>query len=74
MTTHPDATSGRGEVGVILLPAVPCHAPTATVIADTLTRLVGSMVIAPKADLDLHDATTLRAYATRIVPAVIRGC
>lgn len=47
---------------------------TATVIAETLTRLVGSTMVAPKADLDLHDATTLRAYAARVVPAVIRGC
>jgi len=46
---------------------------TATVIAETLTRLVGSTVIAPQADLDLHDPETLRSYAGRVVPAIVRG-
>jgi len=49
-------------------------AATATVIAETLTRLVGSTVVAPRAELDLHDPTTLRSYARRVVPAVVRGC
>lgn len=43
----------------------------ATVIAETLTRLVGSTVIAPSADLDLHDGKVLRDYASRVVPAII---
>ena len=43
----------------------------ATVIAETLTRLVGSTVIAPSADLDLHDEAVLRDYAGRVVPAVV---
>jgi AcrR family transcriptional regulator len=49
-------------------------ADTAAVIAETLTRLVGSTVVAPRGDLDLHDADTLRIYASRVVPAVVRGC
>jgi len=48
--------------------------PTATIIAETLTRLVGSTVIAPSADLDLYDPSVLRDYAGRIVPAIVRGC
>lgn len=48
--------------------------PTATAIAETLTRLVGSTVIAPSADLDLHDPSVLRDYAGRVVPAIVRGC
>lgn len=47
---------------------------TATVIAETLTRLVGSTLVVPRADLDLHDPETLRDYARRVVPAVVRGC
>lgn len=47
---------------------------TAVAIAETLTRLVGSTVLAPTGELDLHDPTTLRAYAARIVPAIVRGC
>lgn len=49
-------------------------ATTATVIAETLTRLAGSTLVAPNAELDLHDPTTLRDYASRVVPAVVRGC
>lgn len=49
-------------------------AATATAIAETLTRLVGSTVVAPKADLNLHDPSILRAYAARLVPAIVRGC
>lgn len=51
-----------------------CDPATATTIAETLTRLVGSTVVAPKADLDLHDPRILRAYAARVVPAIVRGC
>jgi hypothetical protein len=40
------------------------------VIAETLTRLVGSTVLAPTAELDLHHPDTLRMYAQRVVPAV----
>ncbi len=47
---------------------------TATVIAETLTRLVGSTLVVPQADLDLQDPDTLRDYARRVVPAVVRGC
>ncbi len=46
---------------------------SATVIAETLTRLVGSTLIAPDAELDLHDPAVLRAYAERIVPAIVRS-
>ncbi len=28
----------------------------------------------PILELDLHDPDTLRRYATRVVPAVVRGC
>lgn len=49
-------------------------ADTATVIAETLTRLVGSTVVVPSAELDLHDSDTLRHYASLVVPAVVRGC
>ena len=49
--------------------------PTAAkVIAETLTRLVGSTLVVPRGDLDLHDPDTLRDYARRVVPAVVRGC
>jgi AcrR family transcriptional regulator len=46
---------------------------TAYVIAETLTRLVGSTVITPTAALDLHDPDVLRDYAGRVVPAIVRG-
>ncbi|MFN7147852.1 MAG: TetR/AcrR family transcriptional regulator [Microthrixaceae bacterium] len=49
-------------------------AQTATVIAETLTRLAGSTVVAPRAELDLHDPDILRGFAERVVPAVVRGC
>lgn len=45
----------------------------ARVIAETLTRLIGSTVVVPRADLDLHDPDTLRDYAQRVVPALVRG-
>lgn len=46
---------------------------TATFIAETLTRLVGSTLIAPVGALDLHDPVVLRDYAARIVPAVVHA-
>lgn len=49
-------------------------APAATVIAETLSRLVASTVLAPIAELDLHDPDTLRHYAQRVVPAIAHGC
>lgn len=43
----------------------------ATFIAETLTRLVGSTILAPRAVLDLHDEDTLRKYAARVVSAIV---
>ena len=45
----------------------------AATIAETLTRLVGSTVVIPAAELDLHDAEVLRRYAERVVPAIVAG-
>lgn len=80
-----DSVGGRDQAGPLLAVAVRTCAgylvelggvepTTATVIAETLTRLVGSTVVTPRADLDLHDPDTLRDYARRVVPAVVRGC
>ncbi len=44
----------------------------ATVISESLVRLVGSTLLAPTAALDLHDPAVLRDYAGRVVPAIVR--
>jgi AcrR family transcriptional regulator len=43
----------------------------ATVVAETLVRLVGSTAVAPVGALDLHDPDQLRRYASAVVPAVL---
>ncbi len=45
---------------------------SAAVIAETFSRLIGSTLLVPSAELDLHDPAVLRDYAARIVPAVVR--
>jgi AcrR family transcriptional regulator len=45
----------------------------AVVIAETLVRLVATITFAPKGQLDLHQSSALRAYASTIVPAVLRA-
>lgn len=46
----------------------------AVFIAETLVRLVGSTLVVPAAQVDLHDPTVLRDFAARVVPAVVSGC
>lgn len=43
----------------------------ATLVAETLVRLVASIVLAPQGTLDLHDRSQLRRYAAAVVPAVL---
>jgi AcrR family transcriptional regulator len=43
----------------------------ATVVAETLVRLVASTAVAPRGALDLHDPDQLRRYAEAVVPAVL---
>lgn len=50
------------------------EAQRASFISETLVRLVGSTLVVPKAQVDLHDPTVLRDFAARVVPAVVRGC
>jgi AcrR family transcriptional regulator len=45
----------------------------AAVIAETLVRLVATITFAPKGQLDLHHSPALRAYASTIVPALLRA-
>jgi AcrR family transcriptional regulator len=45
----------------------------ATVVAETLVRLVGSTAVAPVGALDLHEPEQLRRYAEAVVPAVLAG-
>lgn len=49
-------------------------AAQAAAIAETLARLVGSTLVAPRGGLDLHEPSVLRDYAARVVPAIVRGC
>jgi AcrR family transcriptional regulator len=49
-------------------------AQRASFISETLVRLVGSTLLVPAAQVDLHDPTVLRDFAARVVPAVVRGC
>lgn len=49
-------------------------ADRAVVVSESLVRLVGSTLVAPKAALDLHDPVVLRAYAGSVVTAIVRGC
>ena len=49
-------------------------ASRASFISETLVRLVGSTLVVPAAQVDLHDPTVLREFAARVVPAVVRGC
>ncbi len=49
-------------------------AQRAAFISETLVRLVGSTLVVPAAQVDLHDPTVLRDFAARVVPAVVRGC
>jgi AcrR family transcriptional regulator len=46
----------------------------ASFISETLVRLVGSTLMVPAAQIDLHDPTVLRDFAARVVPAVVHGC
>lgn len=46
----------------------------AAAIAETLARLVGSTLVAPRGGLDLYEPSVLRSYAGRVVPAIVRGC
>ena len=49
-------------------------AQQASFISETLVRLVGSTLVVPAAQVDLHDPIVLREFAARVVPAVVRGC
>jgi AcrR family transcriptional regulator len=45
----------------------------ATVVAETLVRIVATIIVAPTGSLDLHDPDELRRYAAVVVPAVLSG-
>jgi AcrR family transcriptional regulator len=45
----------------------------ATVVAETLVRIVATIIVAPRGSLDLHDPDQLRRYAATVVPAVLAG-
>jgi AcrR family transcriptional regulator len=48
-------------------------AERARLVAETLVRLVGSTLVAPRGSLDLHEPAVLRRYAAQVVPAIVRG-
>jgi hypothetical protein len=45
----------------------------ATLVAETLVRIVATIIVAPTGSLDLHDPDELRRYAAVVVPAVLAG-
>lgn len=45
----------------------------AAMLAETLVRLVGSSIVAPRGTLDLHDPDALRQYAGVMIPAVVEA-
>ena len=47
--------------------------PDAAFVADTLIRLILSIVAVPRSAVDLYDGAELRSYAARLVPAVIEA-